>query len=103
MRGACFAYAIAPGLGVYRRVNGKRHGLKPSVSADLPTAPLSPAYQQAPLPPQNVLEGWYLGGKVGGATVNYDLAPASGSVDTNGVLGGLLPIARFDAEAAIII
>jgi outer membrane immunogenic protein len=75
----------------------------PALSADLPPAPLPLAYQQAPLPPQNVFEGWYLGGTIGGATVNYDLAPASGSVDTNGVLGGVLPIARFDAEAAIII
>jgi len=58
------------------------------LSADLPPAPLPLAYQQAPLPPQNVFEGWYRGGTVGGATVNYDLAPASGSVDTTGVLGG---------------
>ena len=62
----------------------------PVLSADLPPAPLPLAYQQAPLPPQNVFEGWYLGGTVGGATVNYDLAPASGSVDTNGVLGGVV-------------
>ena len=62
----------------------------PVLSADLPPAPLPLAYQQAPQPPQNVFEGWYLGGTVGGATVNYDLAPASGSVDTNGVLGGVV-------------
>ena len=54
----------------------------PVLSADLPPAPLPLAYQQAPQPPQNVFEGWYLGGTVGGATVNYDLVPASGSVDT---------------------
>jgi outer membrane immunogenic protein len=60
----------------------------PVLSADLPPAPLPPAYQQAPLPSQNVFEGWYLGSTIGGATVNYDLAPASGSVDTSGVLGG---------------
>jgi opacity protein-like surface antigen len=90
VREVCFAYAIAPGLGSHRPLNGKRHGSSPVLSADLPPAPLPPAYQQAALPSQNVFEGWYLGGTIGGATVNYDLAPASGSVDTSGVLGGVI-------------
>ena len=54
----------------------------PVLSADLPPAALPPVYEQTPLPPQDVFEGWYLGGTIGGATVNYDFAPASGSVDT---------------------
>ncbi len=62
----------------------------PVLSADLPPAPLPPVYEQTPLPPQDVFEGWYLGGTIGGATVNYDFAPASGSVDTSGILGGVV-------------
>ena len=44
----------------------------------------------APLPPQHVFEGWYLGGTIGGATVSYDFAPAGGTADTSGVLGGVV-------------
>ena len=61
----------------------------PVLSADLPPAPLAPVYEQ-PLPPENVFEGWYLGGTIGGATVSYDFSPASGSIDSNGVLGGVI-------------
>jgi protein TonB len=61
----------------------------PVLSADLPPAPLAPVYQQ-PLPPENVFEGWYLGGTIGGATVSYDFSPASGSIDSSGVLGGVI-------------
>ncbi len=43
-----------------------------------------------PLAPQNVFEGWYLGGTLGGATVNYDFSPATGDVDTSGILGGVV-------------
>jgi outer membrane immunogenic protein len=60
------------------------------LSADLPPASLPPVYEQTPLPPQDVFEGWYLGGTIGGATVNYDFAPAGGSVDTSGILGGVV-------------
>jgi outer membrane immunogenic protein len=61
----------------------------PVLSADLSLAP-PPVYDAAePLPPQDVFEGWWLGGTVGGATVNYDFPPA-GSVDTSGVLGGVV-------------
>jgi len=42
------------------------------------------------VPPQDVFEGWYLGGTIGGATVNYDFAPANGSIDTSGILGGVI-------------
>jgi outer membrane immunogenic protein len=42
------------------------------------------------LPPQDVFEGWYLGGTVGGATVTFDGLPSGGSVDTSGVLGGVV-------------
>ena len=61
----------------------------PVLSADLPPSPLAPVYEQ-PLPPENVFEGWYLGGTVGGATVSYDFSPASGSIDSSGVLGGVI-------------
>jgi outer membrane immunogenic protein len=62
----------------------------PVLSADLPPASLPPVYEQTPLPPQDVFEGWYLGGTIGGATVNYDFAPAGGSADTSGILGGVV-------------
>jgi outer membrane immunogenic protein len=62
----------------------------PVLSADLPPSPLPPAYGEAPLPPQDVFEGWYLGGTIGGATVSYDFAPAGGTADTSGVLGGIV-------------
>jgi outer membrane immunogenic protein len=62
----------------------------PLHAADLPPPPLPQVYDQPPLPDQNVFEGWWLGGTVGGATVNYDLAPGGGSADTSGVLGGVV-------------
>ena len=38
-----------------------------------------------------MFEGWWLGGTLGGATVNYDFAPVKGgSVDTSGLLGGVI-------------
>jgi outer membrane immunogenic protein len=61
----------------------------PASAADLPPPPLPPIYEEA-LPPQDVFEGWWLGGTIGGATVNYDLAPAGGTADTSGVLGGVV-------------
>jgi outer membrane immunogenic protein len=62
----------------------------PILAADLPPPPLPPVYGEAPLPPQDVFEGWYLGGTVGGATVTFDGLPSGGSVDTSGVLGGVV-------------
>ncbi len=47
-------------------------------------------YDVSPLASQNVFEGWYLGGTLGGATVNYDFSPASGDVRTDGLLGGVI-------------
>jgi outer membrane immunogenic protein len=61
----------------------------PASAADLPPPPLPPLYEEA-LPPQDVFEGWWLGGTIGGATVTYDFAPAGGTVDSSGVLGGLV-------------
>lgn len=61
----------------------------PVLSADLPPPALPPAYGE-PLPPENVFEGWYLGGTIGGATVSYDFSPSSGSIGSNGVLGGAI-------------
>lgn len=60
----------------------------PVLSADLYDT--SPVYDATPVPPQDVFEGWWLGGTIGGATVNYDMAPASGAVSSNGVLGGVV-------------
>jgi outer membrane immunogenic protein len=57
--------------------------------ADLPPAPMPPIYGEAPLPPQDVFEGWYLGGTIGGATVTFDAAPG-GTTDTDGILGGAI-------------
>ncbi len=61
----------------------------PVLSADLPPPALPPVYEQ-PLPPENVFEGWYLGGTIGGATVSYDFSQSNGSIDSNGVLGGAI-------------
>ena len=61
----------------------------PVFSADLYGQP-APYYDETPIPPQDVFEGWWLGGTVGGASVSYDLAPASGSISSNGVLGGIV-------------
>jgi outer membrane immunogenic protein len=60
----------------------------PLLAADLPPPPL-PVYGEAPLPPQDVFEGWYLGGTIGGATVSFDSAPA-GTADADGILGGAI-------------
>jgi outer membrane immunogenic protein len=57
----------------------------PAVSADLPPPP-QPVYE-APLPPQDVFEGWWLGGTIGGATVTFD-GVSGGAADTSGILGG---------------
>ena len=62
----------------------------PILAADLPPPALPPIYGEAPLPPQDVFEGWYLGGTIGGATVNYDFAAIGGTADTSGVLGGAI-------------
>ena len=37
-----------------------------------------------------MFEGWWLGGTVGGATVNYDLVPPGGTAGTGGVPGGVV-------------
>jgi outer membrane immunogenic protein len=58
----------------------------PVLSADL----YEPYYDAAPIPDQDVFEGWWLGGTIGGASVSYDVAPASGSVSSNGVVGGVV-------------
>lgn len=63
---------------------------RPAASADLYgdyNAP--PAYGMEPVPPQDIFEGWWLGGTVGGASVSYDLSPG-GSVSSSGVLGGVV-------------
>jgi outer membrane immunogenic protein len=60
----------------------------PAFSADLPPPPAPPVYE-TPLPPQDVFEGWWLGGTLGGATVTFDAAPG-GTADTDGILGGVI-------------
>ncbi len=49
----------------------------------------APVYDMAPVPPQDLFEGWWLGGTVGGASVSYDKTPA-GSVSSSGVVGGII-------------
>jgi outer membrane immunogenic protein len=60
----------------------------PVLSADLYAAP--PVYDAAPVPDQDVFEGWWLGGTIGGASVSYDFEPADGSISSSGVLGGVV-------------
>jgi len=58
----------------------------PAFSADL----YAPYYDATPVvPSQDVFEGWYLGGTIGGASVSYDVSPAP-DVSTSGVLGGVI-------------
>src|SRR5919106_3120638 len=59
----------------------------PAIGADLPPSALPPVYQEPPLPPQDLFEGWWLGGTLGGATVTFDGLPSGGTVDTSGILG----------------
>ena len=90
MRGVCFAYAIAPGLGFHRRVNGRRHGLKPSFkcrpTACASAACLCPNACAAPGRVRRLVSrrhDWWRHG-------DYDFAPANGSIDTSGILGGVI-------------
>lgn len=46
-------------------------------------------YDSGPLQDQNMFEGWWLGGTLGGATVNYDFSHGK-TVDTSGLLGGVI-------------
>lgn len=63
----------------------------PAFSGDIyETYGTQPDYGMTPVPSQDLFEGWWLGGTIGGATVNYDLPPASGSVSGSGVLGGVV-------------
>ncbi|HXG79869.1 MAG TPA: outer membrane beta-barrel protein [Methyloceanibacter sp.] len=59
-------------------------------AADLPPSAYPPVYAEPPLPPQDLFEGWWLGGTVGGSTVTFDGLPAAGAADTSGVLGGAI-------------
>ncbi|MHA1517806.1 MAG: outer membrane protein [Alphaproteobacteria bacterium] len=49
----------------------------------------APVYDIAPVPPQDLFEGWWLGGTIGGASVSYDKTPAS-SVSSSGIVGGIV-------------
>lgn len=42
----------------------------------------------AGVPSQELFEGWWLGGTIGGETVSYDLSP--GEVSSNGLIGGVI-------------
>ena len=75
-------------LGLIAVLSASATASSPALSADLPPPALPPIYDEAPLPSQDVFEGWWLGGTIGGATVTYDFAPA-GTADTSGVLGGV--------------
>jgi outer membrane immunogenic protein len=58
----------------------------PAFSADLYDTPQ--IYDAPPIADQDLFEGWWLGGTIGGASVSYDFAP--GSVSSDGVLGGIV-------------
>jgi outer membrane immunogenic protein len=64
---------------------------RPALSGDLYDSYNMPpsAYGMEPIPPQDLFEGWWLGGTIGGATVSYDKTPA-GLVSGSGVLGGIV-------------
>jgi outer membrane immunogenic protein len=63
---------------------------RPAASADLyGDYNAAPAYGMEPVPPQDIFEGWWLGGTIGGASVNYDMSPG-GSVSSSAVLGGIV-------------
>ena len=65
--------------------------VSPAVGGDIyDTYGAQADYGTTPVPPQDLFEGWWLGGTIGGATVNYDLPPASGSASGSGVLGGVV-------------
>lgn len=49
----------------------------------------APVYDMAPVPSQDLFEGWWLGGTIGGASVSYDKTPA-GSVSSDGAVGGII-------------
>ena len=78
---------LTKALGFVAALTASATASNPVLSADMP--PGAPLYDQEPLPPQDVFEGWWLGGTIGGATVSYDLAPAGGTADTSGILGGV--------------
>ena len=61
----------------------------PALAGDLYGTEPPPMYDAGPLQDQNLFEGWWLGGTLGGATVNYDFSPGS-NVDTSGLLGGVI-------------
>lgn len=81
-RRLCRAVALAAVLAAGAMVSS------PALSADLYDTPT--IYDATPVPDQDVFEGWWLGGTIGGASVSYDSAPVSGSVSSNGVLGGVV-------------
>jgi len=62
----------------------------PVLGADLPPSAYPPVYTEPALPPQDMFEGWWLGGTLGGATVTFDGLPSGGAVDTSGLLGGVV-------------
>ena len=64
-------------------------GFSPAFAGDLYGTEPAPFYDSGPLQDQNVFEGWWLGGTLGGATVNYDFSPGR-NVDTSGLLGGVI-------------
>ena len=78
---------LTKALGFVAAITASATASSPVLSADMPLG--APLYDQEPLPPQDVFEGWWLGGTIGGATVSYDLAPAGGTADTSGILGGV--------------
>jgi outer membrane immunogenic protein len=51
---------------------------------------IPPHYGGVPGPSEDVFEGWWLGGTIGGATVSYDFSLAPGPISSSGALGGVI-------------
>jgi outer membrane immunogenic protein len=69
---------------------GTAMALSPASAGDLYDGQPPVVYDSGPVQDQNLFEGWWLGGTLGGATVNYDFSPAGKGVETSGILGGVI-------------
>jgi outer membrane immunogenic protein len=75
-----FAAALAAGAAVST----------PVLSADVINAGPPPLLYETPPVTQDLFAGWWIGGTLGGATGNFDFSPSSATIDTSGVLGGVI-------------
>jgi outer membrane immunogenic protein len=75
-----FAAALAAGAAVST----------PVLSADVINAGPPPLLYETPPVTQDLFAGWWIGGTLGGATGNFDFSQSSATIDTSGVLGGVI-------------